>query len=718
MGGQRKALIVANDEYDHEALRRLKSPSADARALASVLGNRDIGGFQVDAVLNEPAHDVEAQIEDLFADSQPDDILLLHFSCHGLKSEAGELFFAARNTRPDRLGSTAVAADFIQRCIRSCRARSIVLFLDCCYGGAFGQGVSVRASGSANVLESFPAGKLGGGKGRAVITASSSMEYAFEGNELADDHQQPPSLFTAALVQGLETGEADYDEDGLVSLNELYDYVFDKVREQNPNQTPSRDVEMQGELYVARSQRKKVQPLPIPAEVQAALLDPNMFTRLGAVSELRARLYGQDIAAALGAHAALTGLSRTDIKYVGDAAAEALGGAALRVTESELGFGQVDRGATSDSLLMHLSGPPIARACKFSTSDRWIRIEEAKDGPHVSIDTSATGRLRGSITVKGPTGEAVVPVSVDVMPADVDDAKAISIDAQPTVVDPSPTRPPEVAVAPAGVGLHTPKHGSGTDRPPRFGWVALAGGALMTLALFLPFQWDTQAMDKAPSLAWYLLLMGGMALAGGVCSLFPRTRQWVGPGLLVGIAATSTWGLAYLIGFFADSNGSGFNLGFQLEVVAQLLFITAGLIAAVRLARLDEVHIRSLSRHDRIKWLIVVLGAVGALLMFLTAIDVGPSDAGTGALTAWLGFLSIVLPASAILLRPRRLGVPVMAGWLASGLALTISTGVLIDAMGRDITKIDAFLLSLLALAIATVVWSRQKTDTTTTPRT
>ena len=402
MGGQRKALIVANDEYEHEALRRLKSPSADARAFARVLGDRDIGGFQVDAVLNESAHDVEAQIEDLFADSQPDDILLLHFSSHGLKSEAGELFFAARNTRPDRLGSTAIAADFIQRCLKSCRARSIVLFLDCCCcGGVFGQGVSVRASGSANVLESFPSGKLDGGRGRAVITASSAMEYAFEGNELADDHQQPPSLFTAALVQGLETGEADRDEDGLVSLNELYDYVFDKVRGQNPNQTPSRDVEMQGELYVARSRRKKVQPLPIPAEVQAALRDPNMFTRLGAVSELRARLYGDDIPAALGAHAALADLSRTDIKYIGDAA-EAIGGAALRVTESELGFGAVDRGATADALVLHLSGPPIARACTFSTSERWIRIEETRTDPmcrstrRLSADSAGRSRSRDS----------------------------------------------------------------------------------------------------------------------------------------------------------------------------------------------------------------------------------------------------------------------------------------------------------------------------------
>jgi hypothetical protein len=47
--------------------------------------------------------------------------------------------------------------------------------------------------------------------------------------------------------------------------------------------------------------------------------------------------------------------------------------------------------------------------------------------------------------------------------------------------------------------------------------------------------------------------------------------------------------------------------------------------------------------------------------------------------TGWLGFLSVTLPSNAVLLCPRRLGVSVMAGWLASGLTLTISTGILIN---------------------------------------
>jgi hypothetical protein len=266
MAGARKSLIVANDLYDHDGLAHLLAPEADAEALAGVLGDPAIGDFQVRVVRNQPAHVIREEIEELFSDSRTDDVLLLHFSCHGLKGDSGELFFATRNTRPNRLGSTAVSADFVQRCMRTSRSRSIVLLLDCCYGGAFSTGVRVRAAGNVNVLDSFP-GRLDGGRGRAVITASSAMEYAFEGDHLADERARRPSVFTAALVEGLATGDADRDRDGWVSLNELYDYVFDRVRERNPNQTPSRDVEMQGELYLARSPHRPTDT-PAPARVQ------------------------------------------------------------------------------------------------------------------------------------------------------------------------------------------------------------------------------------------------------------------------------------------------------------------------------------------------------------------------------------------------------------------------------------------------------------------
>jgi hypothetical protein len=324
MAGRRTALIVANDVYEHEGLGRLRSPAADAEALAGVLGDPAIGGFEVEVVRNEAAHVIEGRIEDLFADARLDDVLLLHFSCHGLKSESGELFLAATNTRPNRLASTAVSADFVQRCLRMSRSRSIVLLLDCCYGGAFSTGVTVRAAGDANVLDSFAGGRLGGGRGRAVITASSATEYAFEGDRLADDHSSP-SVFTSALVEGLASGEADLDQDGWVSLNELYDYVFDRVREQNPQQTPSRDVEMQGELYVARRSHPVTEPAPLPPELLQMIDSPMATLRVGAVAELVGLLQGRNAGLKLAAKATLERLTEDDSRSVAAAAAAALG---------------------------------------------------------------------------------------------------------------------------------------------------------------------------------------------------------------------------------------------------------------------------------------------------------------------------------------------------------------------------------------------------------
>jgi hypothetical protein len=415
VSGQRKALIIANDRYEQEALQNLLAPAADAEALGRVLSDPRIGDFTVQVVSNEPAHVIQAEIEEMFSESRPDDVLLLHFSGHGLKSESGALFFAASNTRPDRLRATAVPAEFVQDCMRDSRARSVVLLLDCCYGGAFAQGVKVRAGGNANVLDSFPQGSQGNGRGRAVITASSAMEYAFEGSQLADYQQRRPSVFTTALVQGLATGDADRDEDGWVSLSELYDYVFDKVREQNPHQTPSRQVELQGELYLARSRRQhiRISAAPVPADLRAAMTDTNMYTRLGAVSELRTRLASDDLSAAAGAYEALAELARTDVRFVADPAAASLAEATVRPALTEQHFGSIEQGSVSPHRMIRLLGPPIARACVARPSHGWILVDQSDNELDISVDTAATGRLRGTVDLRGPAGEAVIAITVD-----------------------------------------------------------------------------------------------------------------------------------------------------------------------------------------------------------------------------------------------------------------------------------------------------------------
>ncbi len=287
------------------------------------------------------------------------------------------------NTRPNRLGSTAVPADFVQRCMRASRSRSIVLLLDCCYGGAFSQGVAVRAAGDVNVLDSFPGGRLGGGRGRAVITASSAMEYAFEGDQLADDRARAPSVFTAALVEGLATGDADRDEDGWVSLNELYDYVFDRVRDAQPPP----------DAEPGRRDAGRAVPGPQPAAPHPPAADPG---RPAGGDHRRQHVHPprRGHASCGPGWSATTCRSppaptrrwprspRSDIAYVADAAAQAMRDVAIRVDPPELNLGGGDA-------VLRLLGPPLARACTHRASDDWIRVAETADGLAVSAEPAA-----------------------------------------------------------------------------------------------------------------------------------------------------------------------------------------------------------------------------------------------------------------------------------------------------------------------------------------
>ena len=165
MTAGRQALVVAVDDYVDPGFSRLRAPAHDADALAEILGDPKVGDFAVAVLRNADAQGIRVAVEDFFADRAPEDLLLLHFSCHGLKNAAGELFLAAADIAPTRLASTAVAADFVNRQMADSRAQRIALFLDCCYGGAFPRGMVVRASGRRRSATRSPQEQAAAGAG-------------------------------------------------------------------------------------------------------------------------------------------------------------------------------------------------------------------------------------------------------------------------------------------------------------------------------------------------------------------------------------------------------------------------------------------------------------------------------------------------------------------------------------------------------------------------
>ena len=319
MSEARSALIVASTRYRDPNLRRLRSPTHDAKALAAVLGEPGIGGFEVNVSLDEPEHLVRRKLAGFFKTPERDDLLLLQFSCHGVKDEDGNLYFATPDTELEHLDATAVPAAFVNRLMDRSPSRRIVLLLDCCYAGAFGRGSLHRAGAGVELKERFD------GRGRVVLTASNSMEYAFEGDTLTGEGT--PSVFTSALVAGLKTGDADRDRDGFVSIDELYEYLYDRIREETPNQTPSKwTYDLQGDLVVARSPAGAVvTPAELPDALVHALESPIPHVREGSVQALGELLHGHNAPLALTARLALEQLREDDSRRVSLAAESVLG---------------------------------------------------------------------------------------------------------------------------------------------------------------------------------------------------------------------------------------------------------------------------------------------------------------------------------------------------------------------------------------------------------
>ena len=277
--GHRLALLVATSAYSDPDLRQLRSPGHDADQLAAVLRDPQIGGFDVQVLINPVSGEVQEGIEDFCTDRHPDDQLLIYLSCHGVLDSYGRLYYAAANTRRQRLAATAVAAAWLNERLEDCRARRQILVLDCCHSGAF---AGAKGGTDLALQHRFEPHS----RGRVVLTASRSTEYSFEGGQASGEGV--PSVFTDAIVNGLRTGDADRDRDGLITVTDLYQYVYVSVRAAEPRQTPELwTYGVEGNLLVAHSVHGAViEPESLPENLRVTLESPRSRVRETGVGEL------------------------------------------------------------------------------------------------------------------------------------------------------------------------------------------------------------------------------------------------------------------------------------------------------------------------------------------------------------------------------------------------------------------------------------------------
>jgi hypothetical protein len=102
-----------------------------------------------------------------------------------------------------------------------------VLILDCCFSGAFVEGMEAKQA--IPIIDDKIQAQLGG-EGRVVLTPSTATQPSYEDRE--------GGFYTRYLIEGIEKGAADADNDGMISVTELHEYAKRKVQEAQPAMKP------------------------------------------------------------------------------------------------------------------------------------------------------------------------------------------------------------------------------------------------------------------------------------------------------------------------------------------------------------------------------------------------------------------------------------------------------------------------------------------------
>ncbi|GBO55765.1 hypothetical protein APA_3915 [Pseudanabaena sp. lw0831] len=222
----KKALLIGVSQYE-AGLPSLAAAPKDVAAMQGVLKSPELGAFdEVETLIDPDLEKMQTAIDLLFQSCQKGDLGLLYFSGHGITDDSDRLYLATRRTSKDTFRSTAVSASFIQGIMRDHRyERQHVLILDCCYSGAFAEGWQAKGA-DVKLKKQLEV------EGSVVLTSSTATQKSYE------DKEGELSLYTNYIVQGIESGAAESDGDGMISADELHEYAKRHVQSAKPAMKP------------------------------------------------------------------------------------------------------------------------------------------------------------------------------------------------------------------------------------------------------------------------------------------------------------------------------------------------------------------------------------------------------------------------------------------------------------------------------------------------
>lgn len=264
-GGKRSDLFIASIGISkHEDSRYdLEYADKDARDIVSVFSESNYFNNVESMTLtnDEVKKENLSKLKAFLSQAKIDDVVLVFIAGHGVLNENFDYFFATHDMDFENPQERGVPYESIEQLLDGIKALKKLLFIDTCHSGELDKDeieeddededsegdIIFRSVGKSVKLKDNPLGlqntndlmkslftDLRKGTGATVISSSGGTELSIEGNNYKN------GLFTYCLLNGLTSGEADLNNDKVIFISELQQYVQREVNLlSNGLQTPT-----------------------------------------------------------------------------------------------------------------------------------------------------------------------------------------------------------------------------------------------------------------------------------------------------------------------------------------------------------------------------------------------------------------------------------------------------------------------------------------------
>lgn len=218
------AVVVGAATYTH--MPRLRYTDDDAYQVYAFLKSPEGGALpdnQIEVLIDENAtkKGILLALKSIFLQADENDVLLFYFSGHGIKGSFLPIDYDGVQNKLDH--------EEIKSILKLSRAKHKLIVADACHSGSL---VSLKAPLQSVLNKYYKAFEDVNG-GTALLMSSKGEEYSLEDGGLRS------GIFSHFLIKGLK-GEADADQNKIVTIQELYSYVYSNVRDYTGNvQTPT-----------------------------------------------------------------------------------------------------------------------------------------------------------------------------------------------------------------------------------------------------------------------------------------------------------------------------------------------------------------------------------------------------------------------------------------------------------------------------------------------